>query len=234
MPIGNVTMHRTGVSYGGAPTAGGSLIRSGSSGGGADVSNLIASLQASHDAANKAGMAQYQNLLGTVAGLKKNLIGKGGVYSQAAGLLTSQGATAKADMQDTIKNDLGSVEQDMVNRGLGNTSIRSNMLTGTKLKGQRELSRIDENVAAARAGLLERQAGMAAQLGHLETDSILSRSNEGPDMSQYLDLIARLAASSQGGGSAAGGGTPQSTIFSNMGSINALNNWKPFQNSSFR
>lgn len=195
-------------------------------GGGVDVSSLIASLKKTNDSANADSLAQYNNLLNSVAATKKSIIGKGGQFSQAANLLTKQGETAKADTQDAINNNLGQITQDMMNRGLGNTTIRQSVLAGAKMKGQRELNNIDEQTAAARAALLERQANMTAQLGNLEADSILSRQNDSSSMQQYMDLIARLSAA-QAGGQSRG---PQK-ITSTMGSINAVNTPVQFNNA---
>lgn len=211
------------------PTAGGTLMRGtlGGSSSSGTLNNLIASLDSQSQAAKTDQLAQYNNLLNSVAATKKSILGKGGMYSKAGAMLANQGVSAKADIDEQTKNQLGSTEQDLISRGLGNTTIRSNMLNGVQRQGQREKTRVDESVAAARAGLLERQAGMASQLGGLEADSILSKSIEGPDLSQYLNLIAQLSAANT---SRAAATTPR-TMFSNMGSVTALNGGSSFNSA---
>jgi len=191
-----------------------------SGGGGSSIlNNLIQQLQGSQDQANTANLAQYQNLLSSANRTSKDILGKGGYFSKAGALLQNMGNTARADTRENIANQLGQTEQDLISRGLGNTTIRSNMLSGVQNRGQRELNQIDEAVGTARSGLMQNQAGMALDLGRFKADSILSRMNEGPDMSLYLQLIRQLA-EQQGAGQ-------HQTITSNMGSITEANSLKP-------
>ena len=169
------------------------------------MQNLLAQLQSSFDAANSAGLAQYKNLLGSVKGTQQSILGKGGTYGKAMGQLNNFGRSAMSDINLNTANQLGAMDQSMVSRGLGNTTLRSNAAQGVNADAQRQKLMLQDQIAAQKSGLFERQAGMQANMGNLMADSILSRQNVGPDMSQYLTLIQQLAQSQPQAASSFGG-----------------------------
>lgn len=164
------------------------------------IKKLLATLQAQTATANAAKDSQYNSLLGSVGNTKASVLG---AYDQAGTLLQGQGASAKQDIADTLVNQNGKSEQDLINRGLGNTTIRSSVLRGNQTAATKASSAVDENIAAQNSNLLTQKAGALGNLGNLEADSILSKSIQGPDMSQYLALLQQLG---QNGGAGAGGG----------------------------
>lgn len=164
---------------------------------GMSLQDLINQYGQAQKSANEAGQAQYQNLLNSVAATQSSILGK-------HGYLTDAGNQATADTKQATANSLGSASQDMMNRGLGNTTIQTSALAGIANKGQQSLNNIQEAVGA-------QKAGMSLDLGKLNADSILSRQNQGPS-DMYLQLIRSL--SSQGG---------RTNSFSNAGSMNAMN-----------
>jgi hypothetical protein len=169
-------------------------------GGSGDVlSSLIAQLQGSQDAANKSGLAQYQNLLDSVNNTSNGILGK-------HGLLNTAGQQAIYDTKQNTANSVGAANQSLLSRGLYNSTIAPNVIAGIKDKGQQSINNINEQVAG-------QKAGMTLDLGKLNADAILSKSNQTPDMSMYLKLIQQLAATNVG----------QQKMTSTAGSINSLN-----------
>jgi hypothetical protein len=154
------------------------------------LSKLLAQLQGSSDAANAAGLDQYKNLLGTVDALPGRMAR---LYNQAGAHLDTLGASGMARIADQETQNRGKAEQDLISRGLGNTTIRQNVLGGVSRDAERSRQELGEGLAAQKVGLLERRAGADMDLGRLKADAILSRQNEGPDMGMFLNLIQQLS-----------------------------------------
>lgn len=173
--------------------------RNGGGGSGDILSQLIAQLDKGTTDANTASLAQYQNLLDSVKNTSNSIIGKGG-------LLANAGQQAVNETKQTTKNSVGEANQTLLSRGLYNSTIAPTVVAGIENKGQQSINNIKEQVAG-------QKAGMTLDLGRLNADSILSKQNQAPNMSEYLQLIQRLAATQTG----------QQRMFSNAGSINALN-----------
>lgn len=192
------------------------------------LKQLLASLSGQGDAANKAGEAQYADLLKSVGGTKTAV---GGNYADALGLLSGAGTTALADINTNLAQTNARTEQDAISRGIGNTTIRSNLLAGNEAQAQRNRNSVTENVAAQKAGILQNQAGSNLSLGNLEADSILSKRIQAPDQSAYLSLLSQLGQSlGQSGGSVPsnlisglGGGGGSSGGGRSGGSMSGLN-----------
>lgn len=161
-----------------------------------NIQDILSRLQSSWDAANAAGETQYNNLLSSVNDTKSQV---GGMYDQASSLLSGMGTSARTRVESQRKSNLGSTENDLINRGLGNTTVRTNARRGVNSDAERANESIDENVAGAQSGLLTQKAGATADLGRLSADSILSRQNQGPDASTYASLLASLGQSGGGG-----------------------------------
>lgn len=195
------------MSSGAAPAAGGmdpNLLK-----------KLLASLNTSSADAKTAQNQQYSDLMGSVAGTKGEV---NGAYNSASGLLAGQGASAHQSVADNLVHQNATSEQDLMNRGLGNTTIRSSVLRGNDTAAQKANQSIDEGVAGQQAGLLQNKAGALANLGQLNADSILSKHVEGPDMNAYLQLLQQLGGNAgQMGSALTGGAKSGGTIHSTGG-----------------
>ena len=156
------------------------------------IADLSAQLQAGSKSANAAGKARYQKLLRQIAGLKEGILGEGGTLAQAEGQMSEFGQTGQRQIQQDLLRQLAGSEQDLITRGLGNTTVRSSVRRGIQSDAEQARQSLGERVATQKAGLLERKAGMQADLGRLESDAILSREDTGPDMGMYLSLIQAL------------------------------------------
>jgi hypothetical protein len=162
------------------------------------ISQLIASLSQGTSDANKAGMAQYTNLLNAIKGGSKSAMN---MYNQAGKQIANYGASQKGEIEQTRLNERADVTQDMIGKGLGNTTILPTMLGGADTRATKANINLGDSIAGMKSGLLERKAGMQVDLTKLLGDSILSRQNQGPDMGMYLNLLQSLGMG--GGGSGA-------------------------------
>jgi len=169
-----------------------------------DVRGLLKSLQANFNAFNTAGLEQYKGLMDLTKGLNASVMGPTGLYSQAFNQISQLGGTAARDIATREKQTLAQTEQDLVNRGLGNTTIRTNARRAVSNDATRARTTLAESLAGQRAGLLERQAGTALGLGQLTGDFMLSRQLVPPDLGTYAGLLQALAANGGAGGNAGG------------------------------
>lgn len=190
------------------PTGGSGGAISSSSGGGLNIDELLRRLQEEQSNANNAGLARYQSLLETVGGAQTSVLGPGGTLDRADELTQNMGQTARRRIADSTAQQLGSSEQDLTSRGLGNTTIRSNVRQGIQAGAEQANQAVDEQVSTARAGQLQQRAGTQMDFARLMGDSILSRNDQGPDMGMYANLLAQLSQS--GGATASGAAAPTS------------------------
>lgn len=179
------------------------------------ISSLLTSLQAGQDQANAAGNKQYGDLMANINGMGKNLVGKGGEFSRAAGDIDKAGLTARNRIGEDLKNQQGALAQNAVSRGLNNFSLQQVQQAGASKDAERKNQELDSTLAQQRAGVRMGEANAAMQIGGMKSDAILSKVNEGPQIDQYLALIQSLMQN--------GGGQQRSTMTSNRGSITAAN-----------
>lgn len=161
---------------------------------GPDLSALMSGIQGQFDAANKANLERYQNLLAGVENTRRQV---SGIYDQALAGLEGAGTAARGRIAENMTRSLGMADQDLISRGLGNTTVRSNVQRGIRSDAERANQEVDERVAQQRAGLLAQRAGMEADLGRFAADATLSRVDEVPDLGAYTSLISAMA--SEGG-----------------------------------
>lgn len=167
---------------------------------GFDINSLMAKLEAENSASNADSLKRFRSLMRMTKGVQNRVVGQGGLYDQAAGLQTGMGATANAAIDEqTIKNK-GQSEQDLIDRGLGNTTIRSTTNRGIESDAQKAHQSVAEAVANAKAGLLTQRAGAETQLGGMRGDALLSRTNTPPNAQMYAQLIQMLMANGGGSG----------------------------------
>lgn len=139
------------------------------------LNNLMASYKTASAKAQADQLAQYQQLMQGVTGYTKNinaLSDQVGAGNQQ--LIARQGANTK-----------GQAEQDLISRGLGNTTIRSSVLAG-----------VDKNTALAQAqnasSVAQQKIGTQMGLSQMYGDALLSKNVQGPG-NEYLSLISQLA-----------------------------------------
>lgn len=165
--------------------SGGSGNLSGSSGG-IDYQKILDTYKQLQDAANQANEARYQQI-----------IGPGGIYDRVADLIATvgQGQQERIDMGAARAG--ADVNQSMISRGLGNTTIRNAAQRGVQDDANRASRELAESVASQQAGVELGRAGVMER-----------RTDQGPDaglIAQLMMSMGQAQALSQGTGGSGGG-----------------------------
>jgi hypothetical protein len=151
----------------------------------------VQGLQTQQDAANSANNLRYGQGLGVLTGGYNTSAGD---IEQAIAASNLNGTTAKKQVGVQLQNDLGHTEQDAINRGLGNTTIRNAMLDMDKRRSNDANQAIDEQVSNRLSGLKLQAAQNANQGAGSIAGYIAGRNDVGPDAGMYANLAAQAAA----------------------------------------
>lgn len=165
--------------------------------------DVIKRFEASEAAANAANEERYQELMTLLQGLVSQT---GSTYQDVLNDLSTSGDSAKQRVQQNAVRLWGQSEQDLISRGLGNTTIRMGARRGIEEDTQRLMNEIDEQVSRQKAGVKQSQASANIQTTGMLASAIEGRNDVGPDMSQYAALLQNAAA--------AGTGEPLSAVVS--------------------
>lgn len=149
-------------------------------------------MQGESDAANLANKERYDQLISSVAGTQADITGAGGTFDQMEALMSGAGQAGTTRIQEQQTKQLGQSEQDLMSRGLGNTTIRSTARRGIQSDAERNQQALDEQVARLQAGVKGQKAGAQQDLGRLMANSILSRQDVGPNQDMYAQLISQM------------------------------------------
>lgn len=158
----------------------------------ARLGTMQTQLQGETDSANAANQERYEKLLASVAGTQADVTGGGGTFDQMEGLMADMGREGTARIQDNRTQQLASSEQDLMSRGLGNTTIRETAKRGINTDIERQQQALNENVALMKSGVKGQKAGAQIDLGRLMSNSILSRQDVGPNQDLYAQLVSQM------------------------------------------
>ncbi len=141
----------------------------------AAITSLLGTMRKQQEQMNADSLSQYNNLLATVSGAERDV----------EGLFANLGQTGETRIAQNQAQQRGRTEQDLITRGLGNTTIR-----------QSALGAVDRDAEQARQSLGEsinqQKIGTKLNLANMKGDALLSRQNVGPDQSLYLQLLQQL------------------------------------------
>ena len=158
-----------------------------------DFNAIIQRMEAAQKAANEANLLRYEQLLQAIGDLGAQTHG---TYQEAFQNIEGLGTAARQRVQQGKIRGQARAEQDLISRGLGNTTIRGGAMRGIAEDAERQQQAIDEAVGSQRSSLLQGRAGMEAQIGGMRAGAIEGRRDIGPDMSLMASLLQ--AAASQG------------------------------------
>lgn len=172
----------------------------------------VKQLQTAQDKSNKANESRYQDILklyGNLAGnTQSTLAGANAAqqqgYTGAMGLYDTLGKSGAQQIAQQTSQEQATNAQNMASRGLGNTTIQPSMAAGIASRGQQNLLGLQESLAAGKAGLMTGQGNAAANfalsglgltnnLGESQAGVMERRTDQGPDLSMYANLIAGAA-----------------------------------------
>jgi len=109
-------------------------------------------------------------------------------YQEMLGQFEGLGETGRARIQEQTAQQQASTAQDLTSRGLGGTTIGSAMSRGIAREGESATQELGERVAMQKAGAMER------------------KTDQGPDMGMFANLISAMSQGQGSGGSAISGG----------------------------
>ena len=155
---------------------------------------LIEEIIAGSKKANEANEKRYTELLTHLESLTGQVTGAGGTYGQAQALLENVGNEARLRIAETSGKSSAQIEQDLISRGLGNSTMRANLQRAVTSDTNRALSAQAESEAAQKAGLLTQRAGAEISLGGMRAGAIEGRTDAGPDLGMFASLLQAAAA----------------------------------------
>lgn len=143
-----------------------------------DPQSIADAVQSSTNQANAANNQRYTQGLGVLAG----------GYTSAQNNTSALGKSELGDIQTQLQNANGQSNQDAVNRGLGNTTIRNAMLSMNQQTANKATTGVNESVANLQNGLYTGGAGAISNF-------IAGRNDVAPDINSYASLLqnAQLA-----------------------------------------
>jgi hypothetical protein len=93
--------------------------------------------------------------------------------------------------RQAVKSKAGST-QSLTSRGLGNTTIVEQQSRAIDEDANRARAEVDEQIAGRQMAIHSQRAGLEESLGRFGVDTLLSRRDQAPNISQTLQLLARL------------------------------------------
>lgn len=131
--------------------------------------------------ANRANQQRYNQLLGTID------TGRDTVMD----LLGDLGESQFGRIDQTRQRERGRAEQDLISRGLGNTTIRESVLRGVEDDAQRAQSELTEQIS-------RQKAGAETDFTRMLASAIEGRSDVGPDLAMMAQLMQQAASGPSG------------------------------------
>lgn len=160
-----------------------------------NYTDFIKQIQDQQTKANTANEARYKELVD----LFKNLgTQTAGTYSDILGSLSNLGQSEQTRIQQAAVKQMGNTEQDLISRGLGNTTIRTGAQRAINSDTQQLLSQLAENVAVQKAGVQERASAANTDITRMLASVIEGRNDTSPDISQYAALLQQALAAGNG------------------------------------
>lgn len=156
-----------------------------------DINELIEQYEQQRAQANQANEQRYDELLELLSGLQGR---RGSVYDDIIGTIAAGGQTARRQARRRGAVERGAAEQDLISRGLGNTTVRSSVMRGINRDTTELLNQIAERQALQTAQAQERSFGAETDITRMLAGAIEGRQDVGPSMSRYANLIQQAAA----------------------------------------
>jgi hypothetical protein len=151
-------------------------------------------LIAAQNQTNQANEARFQQVTAEAQAAQQRFREQ---IERGLGELDNLGREARLRVQEGGEKRRGNITQDLVSRGLFNTTVLDQQRRQSFRDQERQQQAIDEQVGRARSGLIERGAFGGVDTSRLLIDSLLSRQDRGPDLNRLSSLIQQFTA---GGG----------------------------------
>lgn len=146
--------------------------------------------------ANEANQQRYDDILSTIQQTSDQV---GASYDQSLALLDTLGQSDRERIDMGSARAQASANQDLINRGLGNTTIRSSVQRGIEDDRQRAQREVTEGVGRQKSQVIQQRAGSEERMGNFLAQMMEARTDRGPDTGQFAALMERVGAG-QGAG----------------------------------
>ncbi|MCC7407394.1 MAG: hypothetical protein IT442_04940 [Phycisphaeraceae bacterium] len=143
------------------------------------------------DAANAANETRYQDILKTISTTRDTV---GGYYDQVGSLIANIGQTDRDRILQNETKNLASTEQDLISRGLGNTTIRVGARKDVQNQAEQQQQALSESLAQQQASNVVNRANFEERIGSLLTNVQQARTDQGPDLNTMAQLLTQLGA----------------------------------------
>lgn len=141
--------------------------------------------------ANEANETRYQAILANINSTADKV---GSTYDTIGELISTIGTSDRLRIQQTKEQDLASSEQDLISRGLGNTTIRGSAQQDIGTRAEQANQALSEQIAGQQANLLGQRANFEERIGQLLTQTMENRTDQGPDLGLMAQLMAQAGA----------------------------------------
>ncbi len=130
-----------------------------------------------------------------------------GQYDGVESMLQNLGVAERERINMGAQRESARAEQDLISRGLGNTTIRESVKRGVEDDRNRANLEVENQVAQQRASVGLQRAGATERMGFNRADMLERFYDQYPDTNQLSQLAAQV-----GSGNAAQGGRARTTI----------------------
>jgi len=166
-----------------------------------DVDSILQTYRDLHDQAFQANQTRYDDIIGQIGQTSDQV---GGSYDQAFNLTQTIGDAERERIGMGETRALASSEQDLISRGLGQTTIRESARRGVRDDASRARNELQESIARTQAGVVQNRAGSEERLGGMLASFMEKRTDAYPDLGMMAQLLEQY-----GQGVGAGGEGPQ-------------------------
>lgn len=152
--------------------------------------DVIRRFEEQQAAANEANLQRFRQLTELLTNLGTQTQG---TYADVLAQVQNVGDVARQRAQQDALRLQGRSEQDLIDRGLGNTTIRSSVQRGIASDAELNQQQIDEQQALLRSGVMERGAQSNIQTTGMLANMIEGRNDVAPDLGLYSQLLQAAA-----------------------------------------
>lgn len=145
--------------------------------------------QQAYDQAKQANEARYQDILG---GYQQR-------YQRGMDMLSGLGQQQARDINELYDQQAGQQSQDLIGRGLGNSTVMQTMQTGNNRERNADLQRLNDSV---RQQAMQTDSGLSGD----ELQFMERRNDQYPDYNLMASLAQGMGAAGYGAGGGFGGG----------------------------